>query len=181
MHGNRSAFFGPDGTPNFIETSEDTLRRIEILQSKLEQKLGPEFISTRPGGGGTKLTYIEGWKLINIANEVFGFNGWSSQIVSAQIDFCDMSPDGSRCTMSVSAVVRVTLRDGVYHEDVGCGCAENQPRKTAAFDKAKKEAVTDALKRALRSFGNIMGNCLYDKNYCNEVSKIKVQPVRAPG
>jgi DNA repair and recombination protein RAD52 len=31
--------------------------------------------------------------------------------------------------------------------------------------QCKKEAVTDALKRTLRNFGNLLGNCLYDKEY----------------
>lgn len=43
--------------------------------------------------------------------------------------------------------------------------------------QCKKEAVTDGLKRALRSFGNLLGNCLYDKTYTSEVVKIKVPPV----
>jgi DNA repair and recombination protein RAD52 len=43
--------------------------------------------------------------------------------------------------------------------------------------KAKKEAVTDAVKRTLRSFGNVLGNCLYDREYTKEIEKIKVQPV----
>lgn len=42
--------------------------------------------------------------------------------------------------------------------------------------QCKKEAVTDGLKRALRNFGNVMGNCLYDKSYTQEVIKMKVQP-----
>jgi DNA repair and recombination protein RAD52 len=37
--------------------------------------------------------------------------------------------------------------------------------------------VTDAVKRALRNFGNLLGNCLYDKQYAQEVVKIKVPPV----
>lgn len=44
--------------------------------------------------------------------------------------------------------------------------------------KAQKEAVTDATKRALRSFGNMLGNCLYDKDYTKEVVKMRVPPVR---
>jgi len=44
--------------------------------------------------------------------------------------------------------------------------------------KCKKEAVTDGLKRALRNFGNMLGNCLYDKAYTAEVVKMKVEPVR---
>jgi len=38
--------------------------------------------------------------------------------------------------------------------------------------------VTDGLKRALRNFGNVMGNCLYDKSYAQEVVKVKFEPVR---
>ena len=33
------------------------------------------------------------------------------------------------------------------------------------MEKARKEAVTDGMKRALRSFGNLLGNCLQDKEY----------------
>ena len=31
--------------------------------------------------------------------------------------------------------------------------------------QARKEAVTDGLKRAFKSFGNALGNCLGDKEY----------------
>lgn len=34
------------------------------------------------------------------------------------------------------------------------------------------------MKRALRNFGNVLGNCLYDKDYLSRVSKIKVAPSR---
>lgn len=43
--------------------------------------------------------------------------------------------------------------------------------------QANKEAVTDALKRALRSFGNLTGNCLYDKEYLSKVKSVKAKPV----
>ena len=46
--------------------------------------------------------------------------------------------------------------------------------------QAKKEAVTDATKRALKTFGNVLGNCLYDKEYAKEVVKMKVPPVSSP-
>ena len=54
---------------------------------------------------------------------------------------------------------------------------ENCKGKAAAFEKCKKEGTTDALKRALRNFGNVLGNCLYDKNYLAKVTKLKVEPV----
>lgn len=59
-------------------------------------------------------------------------------------------------------------------QDIGYGQIENCKGKAAAFEKAKKEAATDALKRALRNFGNVLGNCLYDKDYLQKVTKIKV-------
>lgn len=52
-------------------------------------QLGPEYLSQRPGPGGTKLTYIEGWKASNLANEVFGFNAWSTTVTSLTTDYMD--------------------------------------------------------------------------------------------
>ncbi|KAG5646764.1 hypothetical protein DXG03_002450 [Asterophora parasitica] len=165
--------------PSFFkpELSEATTLKIASLQAKLNQKLGPEYISQRPGpGGGPKLTYAEGWKIINLANEVFGFNGWSSSVVSLTTDFMDYNEESRRYNVGTTAIMRVTLRDGVFHEDIGYGMVENAKGKGAALDKCKKEAVTDGLKRALRNFGNLLGNCLYDKSYTQEVIKIKVPP-----
>lgn len=65
-------------------------------------------------------------------------------------------------------MIRISLKDGTYHEDVGFGCAENR-NKGLAIENAKKEAVSDARKRALRLFGNHLGNCLYDKEYVKKV------------
>ncbi|KJA25503.1 hypothetical protein HYPSUDRAFT_213859 [Hypholoma sublateritium FD-334 SS-4] len=176
--GQRSfSFFGNDSSFANDSISEESARKLASLQVKLNQKLGPEYISQRPGpGGGPKLTYVEGWKIINLANEVFGFNGWSSSIVTMTVDFADYNEESRRFNVGVTAVMRVTLRDGVFHEDVGYGMLENSKSKGQALDKCKKEAVTDGLKRALRSFGNVMGNCLYDKSYASEIVKVKFEP-----
>ena len=127
---------GLPATLPFTGPSEETAIKIATLQAKLNQKLGPEFISQRPGpGGGPKLTYAEGWKIINLANEVFGFNGWSSSVVNITTDFVDYNEESRRYNVGVTAIVRVTLRDGVYHEDVGYGLLENSKSKGAALDK----------------------------------------------
>lgn len=41
-------------------------------------------------------------------------------------------------------------QDGSYHEDVGYGVSEGLRSKALSLEKARKEAVTDGLKRALR-------------------------------
>lgn len=169
----------------------------EAIQAKLNRRLGPEYVSQRPApGGGPKLTYVEGWKIIGLANEVFGYNGWCSTVTKIETDFVDMDPETRRYHIGVTAIVKVTLKDGTCHEDVGYGTGENMKSKGAALDKvrfvmlhlcsiqcdnllsqAKKEAVTDGVKRALRNFGNLLGLCLYEKSFTQEVMKIKPQPV----
>jgi DNA repair and recombination protein RAD52 len=139
--------------------------------------LGPEYISSRAGPGGSKVHYLAAEKSIALANEVFGFNGWSSQIRDVQVDFIDENEHNQKVSLGLSVIVRVTLRDGTFHEDIGYGHIENCKGKAAAFEKSKKEGTTDALKRTLRNFGNVLGNCLYDKDYINKVTKIKAGPV----
>ncbi|BEI85405.1 hypothetical protein CcaverHIS002_0508060 [Cutaneotrichosporon cavernicola] len=73
-----------------------------------------------------------------------------------------------RVKVGITAIIRITLRDGCYHEDLGYGQAEN----------AQKEAVTDGVKRALKHFGNVLGNCLYDKEYCKQVQRMRVGPAK---
>lgn len=158
--------------------SEYTAQEIATLQSRLEKQLGPEYLSSRPGAGNQKVHYITAEKIIALANEVFGFNGWSSSIQNIQVDFVDEHPQTLRVSMGLSVIVRVTLRDGTYHEDLGYGNIENCKGKAAAFEKAKKEGTTDALKRALRHFGNVLGNCIYDKAYLAKVTKMKVAPTK---
>ncbi|KAL2130606.1 hypothetical protein VTI74DRAFT_6190 [Chaetomium olivicolor] len=158
--------------------SEYTAQEIATLQSRLEKQLGPEYISSRAGPSGQKVHYITAEKCIALANEVFGFNGWSSSIQNIQVDFVDENPQTLKISLGLSVIVRVTLRDGTYHEDLGYGHIENCKGKAAAFEKAKKEGTTDALKRALRHFGNVLGNCIYDKTYLAKVTKMKVQPTK---
>lgn len=145
------------------------------IQNQLNKVLGPEYVSFRPGGGGQNVSYIEGWKALNLANEIFGFNGWSSELVNIQVDFLDSLGSG-RVSLGLSVVVRITIRDGTYHEDFGYGFLENAKNKAVAFEKCKKEAFTDGLKRCLRCFGNVLGNCLYDKTIVAKMQKVKLPP-----
>ncbi|KAJ8100389.1 hypothetical protein POJ06DRAFT_252562 [Lipomyces tetrasporus] len=146
---------------------------IAVLKTMLDRQLGPEYISSRPSPGGGTAYYLEGWKAINLANEVFGFNGWSSEIKSIHEDYVDVKETG-KIDVGISVVVRVTLKDGTFHEDIGFGHVENARNKYMALSKCKKEATTDATKRALRCFGNSVGNCLHDNTYRRHVLRMSV-------
>lgn len=144
------------------------------IQAKLEKKLGPEYISKRIGFGSSRVAYIEGWRAINLANQIFGYHGWSTEVKAVTVDFLDERQ--GRFSIGCTAIVRVSLSNGAYREDIGYGTVENEKRKSAAFERAKKSAVTDAMKRSLRGFGNALGNCLYDKSFLAKIDKVKFDP-----
>lgn len=153
--------------------SEDSTK----LKSYLDAPVDACEIQFRPSAQGS-VAYIEGWKALSLANEAFGFNGWSSEILQLGTDFLQV--ESGRVSLGVTCVVRVTLRDGTFHEDIGYGSAENQKSKAGAFEKARKEAVTDAMKRALRMFGNRLGNCAYDKAFLRQVRSGTLPQKRPP-
>ena len=94
----------------------------EAIENALKKRLGPNYLSTRPAMGGQKVVYIEGWRLIDIANSIFGFNGWSHSVTNSTVDFIDHF--NGKYYVGVSAFVRVQLRDGAFHEDIGYGVSE---------------------------------------------------------
>jgi len=149
------------------------------INKALKLRLGPNFVSQRPAPGGQKVNYIEGWRSISLANDIFGYNGWSHSIVSQTIDFVDHNQ--GRFYVGVSAIVKVQLKDGSYHEDVGYGVSEGMRSKALSLEKAKKEAVTDGLKRALKSFGNALGNCLHDKDWISVIHSAKREKAQYNG
>ena len=83
-----------------------------------------QHIAIRPGAGSLKVAYVESWKAIELANSIFGFDGWSSQIVDITPDFIE-EPKAGKYRVGVTAVVKVMLKDGTFHEDVGYGICEN--------------------------------------------------------
>lgn len=176
---NQGRHFAPDRRAGsrleFIPTPYTKEEQARILE-KLNKILGPEYVSFRPGGNGQKVSYIEGWKALNLANEIFGFNGWCSELINTQVDFLDTSPNG-RISIGLSVVVRITIKDGTFHEDFGYGYIDNAKSKAMAFEKCKKEAYTDAIKRCLRCFGNVLGNCLYDRTIIPKIQKMHLPPV----
>ncbi|XP_054476800.1 DNA repair protein RAD52 homolog [Anoplopoma fimbria] len=160
--------------PTWFGQCTYTAEEHEAVHRALRQKLGPEYISSRMAGGGQKVCYIEGHRVIGLANEMFGYNGWSHSISQQNVDFIDII--NGKFYVGVSAFVKVQLKDGSFHEDVGYGVSEGLKSKALSLEKARKEAVTDGMKRALKCFGNALGNCILDKEYLIAINKIPKQP-----
>lgn len=134
-------------------------------KNQLEAPLDLKHVRKPTGDFGPKGDYIEGWHAIAEANRIFGYNGWSYTVISCSPchepyqNAKGNNVVGFLCTIEVTAL-------GVTRQDVGYGSGASK-QIGDAYEGAAKEAVTDALKRALRSFGNQFGLALYDKARAN--------------
>jgi DNA recombination protein Rad52 len=141
-------------------------------KSALGAKLDKSFVKERKQGSGNfMLSYIEGWYAIDQANKIFGYDNWTMEFDYVKEVFCEKSKDKvkrggneydemrwhvsyiAQCRLNVMGVIRVDVGNG-HGIDRDCGLAH---------ESACKEAATDAMKRAFRTFGNPFGLALYDK------------------
>jgi DNA repair and recombination protein RAD52 len=140
----------------------------------LTQELDSNRIKTREKGN-INLSYIEGFDVIDTANKVFGFGNWSYSISKLDQVSQELNQNQNN-VVCYKAVVQIQIHNtnhtlDVNRQDVGFGTGVAKSLADA-HEGAAKEAVTDAIKRCFRSFGNQFGNSLYDKtkNHQNQDS-----------
>jgi DNA repair and recombination protein RAD52 len=125
---------------------------------------------------GRSLSYIEGWRAIDEANRIFGFDAWDRETIDLQILGEPRQVDG-KWRVAFMARVRITVRApagtlGIRRD--GCGYGSGIDRDLgSAHESALKEAETDAMKRALMTFGNPFGLALYDKDQAQVVDEAR--------
>ena len=113
--------------------------------------------------------------MIAEANRIFGFDGWQRQTIAVRCVAQAERLIGARGTsrdqksgwgVTYTARVRVTVTAGgltpLLREGSGAGHGIDVDLGQA-HESALKEAETDAMKRALMTFGNPFGLALYDK------------------
>lgn len=138
------------------------------VSAELGKMLDPAHVKKPSGQFGPKGDYIEGWHAIAEANRIFGHGSWSYTIKAMTQDSLVQGKDGRgnpQWQAAYTCIVRVDV-GGAVREDVGFGSGFSK-QVGDAIEGATKEAVTDALKRALRTFGNPFGLALYDKTRAN--------------
>jgi hypothetical protein len=125
--------------------------------------------------GRGKVAYVEGWVVVAEANRIFGFDGWQRQTIAMRCVAQAERTIGARGTsrdqkpgwgVTYTARVRVTVNavglPPLIREGSGAGHGIDVDLGQA-HESALKEAETDAMKRALMTFGNPFGLALYDK------------------
>jgi DNA recombination protein Rad52 len=138
----------------------------------LSSKLSAKHVRTRQYGGLT-LSYIEGWHAIAEANRIFGYDAWDRQTMAVKCVWEGLKGNRSACSYIARVRVRVRAADKEICRE-GCGSGHGVGLTPGeAHESAIKEAETDAMKRALSTFGNPFGLALYDKEQRNVRGRCK--------
>jgi len=150
-----------------------------MFNDKQNQVLAYELDSSRiksRSKGNVSLSYLEGFDVIETANKIFGYGNWDYNITSLTQVSQELNHNQNNI-ICYKAVVNITVHDiqhskSVTREDVGFGTGIAKTLADA-HEGGAKEAVTDAIKRTLRSFGNQFGNSLYDKSRQHQNQQIQ--------
>lgn len=134
----------------------------------LAAPLDKERVKQRQGRGSSSLSYIEGHDAIRTANAIFGFGQWGHEITDLRLlqGVAVTSKEGKPgIHVGYVCIVRLTIAGCVPVSGIGYGDAvEYTPAApVTAHELAAKEAESDALKRALKNYGDQFGLALYDK------------------
>jgi len=128
------------------------------LNNELQKPLNEKYVKVREVKG-ERYSYITSHHAIREANTIFGNGGWSYELNRLDCVATEKNQRGNN-VITYLAVVTVSV-GGVSRQDTGSGSGIG-PMLGACHEGATKEAVSDALKRCLRTFGDRFGLALYD-------------------
>ena len=113
---------------------------------------------------GKNFKYLETYDVLNVANAIFNYM-WDYTITRLEEVARETNQNGNH-VITYSAIVKIKIYDAqrnfIEREDTGVGTGTARMIGDA-IDNASKSAVSDSLKRSLRSLGRQFGNDLYKK------------------
>ena len=152
-----------------------------VQTAALAAPLNRANVQTR-SQAGRSLNYLEGWVAIREANRIFGFDGWQRETIELRCVAESQRPIGrdQKPGWGVTYIARVRIRLGsqtngapsLVREGSGAGHGIDVDLGLS-HESALKEAETDAMKRALMTFGNPFGLALYDKQQRQVTSSVR--------
>jgi recombination DNA repair RAD52 pathway protein len=140
-------------------------------QEQLLKPLNASRVAKRSGGGGKSLSYLEAWDVRAHLIRIFGFGGWSFDVLTADLAFEEKA--GSNWVVGYKVVGRLTIRDpwGVElctYTEAAVGGAQ-LPQRGEAHDMSIKTGESDCLKRCAMNLGTQFGLSLYDDGATRDV------------
>ena len=147
---------------------------LELNARQYEQLLKPlnESRVAKRGQAGRQLSYLEAWDVKAHLIRIFGFGGWSAEVLSADLAFEDKNEKG-QWNVGYKVILQLTVGDymkggSVMYTEAAVGSA-TLPQRGEAHDMAIKTAESDALKRAAINLGTQFGLSLYNNGSLRDV------------
>jgi len=154
---------------------------VKLTNEQYEQLLKPLNASrvAQRNQAGISLSYLEAWDVKAHLIRIFGFGGWSADVLSADLAFEEKDEKG-RWNVGYKVVMRLRIHADDFSEDTtyteAAVGSSTQPQRGEAHDMAIKTAESDALKRAAINLGTQFGLSLYDNGNRNDVVKKTLVP-----
>jgi recombination DNA repair RAD52 pathway protein len=145
----------------------------DFVVRELQKPLDAGVVKQREQAGRS-FSYIESWWAISEANRIFGHLNWRRNTFGVNMVQCEQK--GDKWYVSYTATCTINV-EGVNRDGTGFGQGIDKDLGKA-HESAIKEAESDAMKRALMTFGNPFGLALYDKEQRNVVSEPTPEDVR---
>lgn len=129
-------------------------KKIGSLQTRLE-KLERRHYMLRHNSTRLRIPNYSSRLIIQLANEVFGYDGWSSQILSSEIIASGYDESRSKFGLRYRVTIKIILKDGTSSTGVGVGKAMSLS-KHFCYNKSKKEAIWSGIKSAIMKFDLVL-------------------------
>lgn len=139
-------------------------------KAQYEQLLKPlnERRVAKRDQAGRQLSYLEAWDVKAHLIRIFGFGGWSWDVTTADLLFCEKNERGQwESAFKVIGTLRIPTLDCTYTEAAVGGAS--LPRRGESMDMSCKTAESDALKRAAINLGTQFGLSLYNNGSLQDV------------
>lgn len=134
---------------------------------QLLKPINPNRVAKR-SHAGRSLSYLEAWDVKAHLIRIFGFGGWSWDVLEASIAYEDQNEKG-QWQVGYRVVGRLTIHDlACTYTEAAVGSA-TLPSRGDAHDMAIKTAESDALKRAAINLGTQFGLSLYSNGATRDV------------
>lgn len=138
----------------------------------ITQKTPKQFIKERPGPGGLRLSYVEVGYVINILNQVFGYD-WDFRVLDQQVGKKQVWVRGE---LTVRIKDRTVIKGQFGGADIKFNRNSNEPVSIADDLKA---AASDALKKCASMLG-IAGDIYWKDldNWRDESSSLELRETK---
>jgi hypothetical protein len=127
----------------------------------LDEPLNAQLLKERQGAGNVKLKYLDGRTAIETANRIFGKGKWGFRITSRSHEKIQKANGEAQEYFTADIELYVAGNPFPFPGDGIGGVKSNT---VEGIEMARKDAVTDALKRALCYYGDQFGLALRDKD-----------------